>query len=381
MKKVLGTILLTSLAAANVSAQRYKFELNAETPEGQLLQKAGQESDDDKRIALYEEFLKAHPSHAGAGYAWATVQPLYLKSGQLDKALEAADKGLSIDPFNAALGHGGLKAAEQKKDLAAIKTWSGRTAEAAKKILELKAPEDDEEAETHKREVDYAKQVMAYTEYAVYIVALQAQDPATIIDFTETLQQRNPSSEYLPQLNGRYFLALRQTGQADKALAVAEKILDKDQSNEDMLLVAAESYMDGAKKNPDKVLLYAGKIVQMLPSKPAPQGIAEADWQKKRDTTLGVAHWMIGMTHGTQNKWIQTDQAMRAALPLIAGNQQLLGPAYFYLGLANYRLAEGPKGDKKRLPDARKYTQLCTQINGPYQAPAIKNLNAMNAGK
>jgi len=76
------------------------------------------------------------------------------------------------------------------------------------------------------------------------------------------LQAQNPQSQYLAQTVPILFLAYRQTGAYDKALALAEKTLATDQSNEDMLLVVTDSYLQ-SKKDPDKVHAYSAKIVEV----------------------------------------------------------------------------------------------------------------------
>jgi hypothetical protein len=55
----------------------------------------------------------------------------------------------------------------------------------------------------------------------------------------------------------------------------------------------------------------------------------------------------------------------------------MLAEALFYLGLANYRLAEG--GQKERAGDAVRFSQQCAAIPGPFQVPARTNLKAIRA--
>jgi tetratricopeptide (TPR) repeat protein len=368
------------LSLAPLCAQRQKLSINAETPEGQLLQKASQESDDTQKLALLEEFLSKYPAHDGAGWAWSQAVPLYLKAQQFDKTVDGATKALAIDPSNAVVAYQALEACEQKKDYEGIKAWSAKTREAADKVLESQKPTDADELENWNRDVDYAKQVKTRADYSLYAAAVQCPDPKMTVSLCEALEKQNPSSEYLPQAAGRYFVALRQSGQEPKAVALAEKMLAKDQTNEDMLVVAASHYMDPKSKDDDKALGYATKLVDLMNTKPAPQGVPPADWDKKKDSLIGLGYWMQGMIYGGQSKWPQTDKSFRAALPHIQGND-LLAPAYFYIGLADFRMSEGPKGNKALLGDAKKFNQLCANIKSPYQAQAQKNIAAMAAAK
>lgn len=374
-------LLCVTLAVAPALAQRHKFDLNTSTPEGKLLQEAGQAADDAGKIKLYNEFLEKNPKHAAAAWVYDQVVPLYLKAGDFDKTIAGAESSLAIDPANPVIAYQALQASEQKKDFEGVKKWSAATEAAARKVLALPKPADEEEVEAWKREVDYSQQVIKRTEYSLYATMLQAADPKAQVGLYEELERRNPASEYLGQGAGRYFIALRQTGQEEKAFRVAEKALAVDQNNEDMLAVVASRYLDPGTKDPAKSLAYAAKLVEVMNAKPAPEGVPAADWEKKKTSLVGLGYWIQGMNHGSQSNWAQTDKAFRAALPMIQGQNELLAPAYFYLGLANYRMGAGPKGNKALLADARKFNQACAALKSPYQAQAQKNLTAMGAGK
>src|SRR5262249_33431579 len=159
----------------------------------------------------------------------------YLKANQFDKALAAGEKLLAIDPDDPSAAHSCLKAAEGKKDAALIRRWAGTTSQLARKAAAAPEPKEAGAVENWKGTVDYAKQVDVYTEYSLYAAALGTADPAQKIALHDALEAQNPQSQYLPQLDGPYFLALRQSNQNDKAVAVAEKVLQKNQDNEDML--------------------------------------------------------------------------------------------------------------------------------------------------
>jgi len=361
-----------ALAAGLATAQRHKLTINAETPEGQLLQQIGQETDESKKLALLEKFAAEHPKHEGITWVYAQMIPAYTKANQFDKAMEAGEKLLAVDPEDLEMAHAALKAAEAKKDPAAVIKWAAKASEAARKVAQTPKPQEEGEVEDWKTQVDFAKQLDVYTEYALYATALQTTDPRKKIQLVEVLEQRNPQSQYLPQIVGQRFLAYRQAGENEKAVALAEKVLEKEQDDEDMLLVVANSYLE-KKKEPDKVLAYSARILEIMKTKAKPEGVSEADWDNKKKLTVGLAHWMTGVIHATQGKWAQADTALRAALPLVGGNEQLKAAALFFLGLSNYRLGE-KSGDQDRILDAVRFTEQCAAIRSPYQTQARANL-------
>ena len=93
---LLGLVLLTLPAAAQ--EQKQHFTINVSTPEGQMLQAIGQESDDDKKLALAQDFLDKYPKHEGAGWVTGQLEVIYVKQKEYDKALEVGDKGHSQQP-------------------------------------------------------------------------------------------------------------------------------------------------------------------------------------------------------------------------------------------------------------------------------------------
>ncbi len=71
---------LAILLAGAGWAQRPKFDFNTATPEGKLLQQAGTETDETRKLALFEEFVKTYPKHGGTAWAYSQLQPYYLKA-------------------------------------------------------------------------------------------------------------------------------------------------------------------------------------------------------------------------------------------------------------------------------------------------------------
>lgn len=376
--------LAAALLAAPLQAQQARFQIDAQTPEGLLLQMAGSESDEAKKIELYQEFLQKYPNHAGKVYALNQVLPLWLKAKAHDKVIDGAKEVLAAEPDNAPAAYNALQACEEQKNASCIVEWANATIAAAKKKIESKAPEDETEAETWKSEVDFARQVTTRAEYSFYAGALQSADPQSIVTLAEGLMQANPKSQYMGQTAGRGFVALLQMKDLKKALEFAENAAAQGFANEDMLLFAADTHLSST-KDFDKAADYAGQLVSMLPEKAAPEGMAEADWATKKKNTLARGYWIAGIALGTREKWAECEKMLSEGLQTIrasAAANDLLPGAHFYLGLANYNLAgKGPKRDKARLAAAQKHWSACAQMKSPFQARAQQNLTALAAGK
>lgn len=367
MKRLVIVLLFASVALAQ--RQRLPMTLNSETPEGQMLQQIGQEAAADKKLVLIEEFVTKYPAHEATGWALVQLQMGYLDQKQFDKALEAGEKLLKLDPMDAEVAHQNLKAAEGKKDPSLVTRWSGETAQIAQKVIASPQPPEESQVDEWKRQVEFSKQVIAYTEYSLYALAVQLQEPREQAALIETLEQRNPKSEYLDRARSTQFTAYLRMQDMDKAVGVAEKVLAKDENNEDMLILAAGYYLE-KKTEPEKVLAYAGKSIQVLSTKPTPQGVVEAEWKKRAAQLTGRAYWIQGKQYFNQNKLKDSDKALRAALPDIE-EPGLKADTLFHLGLINYRL--------QNIMDAVKFNEQCAAIKSPYQATAQKNLRAIRS--
>jgi hypothetical protein len=186
-----------------------------------------------------------------------------------------------------------------------------------------------------------------------------------------------------------YLFGLAQIGRGAEIAGVAEKAVELDKNNDAMIVTAAESYL--ALENYDKVAIYAKMLFDTMPAKAAPQGMDAAQWEKTKADRMARANYYSGRVANAQKNWADEDKSMRAALPLAAGNNDLLGPINFYLGFANYEMAKAPKAPAKApakaaakppyMADAKKFTAACAEIPGPYQETCKKNLAGMAAGK
>jgi len=373
----LSLALALTLAAGTLLAQRQRFTINAETPEGQLLQQIGEQEDPAQKLALLEKFAAEYPNHEAIPWVHAHMVRVAAKANQLDKALQAGDKAMALDPEDLETAHEALKAAEAKKDPATLIAWAGKVSAAARKVAATPKPKEEDEVEDWKTAVDFARQLDIYTEYSLYALALQTVDVHQRILLTEALEKQNPDSQYLPQIANLRFIAYLQAGQTEKAVALAEKVLETDQSNEDMLLAVADSYRH-QKKDPDRVLAYCAKARELVATKPKPEGVAAEAWETRKRQITGRAHYLAGLTHVARNNWAKADKELRAALPGIADNPTMNAEALFYLGLANFRMGE-KDCDPSRIVDAVNFTKQSAAIKSPYQAPARQNLKAFQA--
>jgi tetratricopeptide (TPR) repeat protein len=368
--KIVVILFAFVLAGGNGWAQCHKLgEINTASPEGQLLQQAGQESDPAKKLVLLEQFAAQYPKHEAIGWVYEQMLDGYLKTNQPDKALAIGEKLDTVPPECVESAHQTLKAAEMKKDPDQVKKWSARTAELAQKVIASPQPTNSDDVENWKARVDYAKQVNTYSEYSLYATALQTPDPKKEAELLEALQQRNPKSEYLAKATDPLFLAYQKAGENDKAVALARQVAANGQPGEDMLLILADDALK--KKEAEQVHTYSAKLVEVMNSKPKPDGVADADWTKRKETIIGLAHYMSGKEYYNQAKFGPADKELREALPLVEGNPNIHTEVLYLLGYANYKL--------EKIQEAANFYKACAAMKSPFQALANKNLVALRS--
>ncbi len=370
MKSCFLVLALLVLPAA-AQEQKQHFTINVGTPEGQMLQSIGQESDDDKKLTLARDFLDKYPKHEGAGWVAGQVEAIYVRQKDYDKALEVAEKALANDPNNLDVAYNGLKAAEGQEDPGLVKTWSARTSQIARKaIAATKAPADDDE----KQALEYIKGVDTYSEYALYALAIKLRDPKQLAELGAALEQQNVKSQYMPLLSGIYLNSLAPSGQSAKICPTAEKLALANSKDADALIYAADCNL--RKSSFDRAAAHATRAIEAIGSRPKPEGVTDADWANKKAASLGRANWIVGVAYASQQKYGPADKALRAALPSVKGDAQSNAAALFFLGLSNYSLGKAI-GDKAKIREGLRYFEQCSEISSPYQDQSSKNVRTI----
>lgn len=260
-----------------------------------------------------------------------------------------------------------LRDAVEKKDPAEVKTLVAQLTPMIKEATAAPAPDAAEEKKAWGDHIAYLKSIAEYCDYALFATAVQGS-PAVTVEFVSLLEQQNPSSKYLDEAYARYFVALNSTGAAAKIPAIAAKAVEHFPENPDLLSVLMETTYG---KQNDRALNYATRLIAAF-SKPKPAEVSAAEWDRKKAAELGRAHWMAGVIYCTAGNFAKADSELRAALPMVAGQNAMTGPALFYLGTANYQLAKMTL-NKARMLEAVKFSKESSAIPGPFADQARHN--------
>jgi tetratricopeptide (TPR) repeat protein len=364
-----GLLAVTPLAAAPA---RKPPVADPNTQEGYLLQLLDAESDTNIKLALLEKFVIQFPNFSSLDGVYADMQSLYVSAGQWGKAIGMGEKLLAIDSQDIEGAQKTLQAAEAKQDPALVKQWTERIRQIAQALVTSPQPKSHDDSDTWHRRVEIARQLTNWEEYSLYKKAFDATDARKKIEYLDELQQRYPDTQYLKPALLLYFLGYQQIGDSRKAFLTGEKILEHDQTHEDVLLLVADTLFR-QKSDSKRVLVYANKIIELMRVKTKPAGLADAAWERQKSTLTGLAYSMIGGVYVGQEQYAAADRTLRKALPLLQGqgHQQQVASMLSYLGWANYKM--------KNYTEATRFYTQCLAINGPYQESAAKNLTVIKS--
>jgi len=266
-----------------------------------------------------------------------------------------------------------LKDAVTSKNVPEIKKLALKIFPLITEALAAPAPQGEDEKEAWSSGIAHAKGIGQYAEYALFSTAIESPAPI-LVDLIITLEEESPKSQYLDRAYGPYLVALTQTGAGSKVPTIAEKALAHFPENEDLLLVLADNAVN--RKQTDRALNYANRLTAALVKHSKPEGTPAAQWERKRNAGLGRGYWIAGMIYGERNQCAAADKNLSAALPLIQGDQPMMGPALFYLGMANYQLGKMTL-NKAKVLEAAKFSEQSAGIESAFADQARHNAIVM----
>lgn len=239
----------------------------------------------------------------------------------------------------------------------------------APKVATGKQPADIDAA-MWKESVDVAKGLLEQEEYAEFAKAVETQDQNEKIRLLENFQRAYPKSRYSDRIWPQLLSAHRITGDTNKALQIAEKMMIADPNDLDALIVSAQIMLE-RKISYTKVIANSNRVLQVLATKPRPEGQSAADWEKRRSYYLATANLLLGNASVNTNAFASADRYLRAALPYFRGAEQTQAGILFYLGWTNYHL--------ENYKEAANFFRACVNLGGAFGDQAMQNLTALKA--
>src|SRR5271167_1798415 len=345
-------------------SQNVRIAIPAGSPEDKELSAIAAESDAQKRIASYEEFIKKYADNKPAlAYGEWQLSIQYLSAGDTAKALEFGDKALELYPNNLDIIVSQVGVAQAMKDSGKVVDYAVRGAAVFHSIASQPKPADVSDTEWVSRvseEENSSKTGYEFLEGAAYSAIAGEQDPNKRMADIEKFTPAFPKSKYEVQVSQLALYSLQQLNQPQRVEAYGEKALAANPDSVPTLLMLANAYAEDPKQAA-KAVTYCNKVI----------ALTAAGAEKNQKLSAGVAHSTLGYVYLKQDKLAAAVPELKTAVGLLPDDPQAEQAALFRLGYAY-----GKRNDRA---DAVAALQKAAAIDGPFQSQAKDMLSKINA--
>jgi tetratricopeptide (TPR) repeat protein len=353
-------------------AQIENIVIPAGTPEDQALQAITKEPDDQKKLAMYEDFLKQFSSNpAAVAYGNWQISQAYQGTGDLQKALDYGDKALASAPHSLDILVSQASIAQQLKNNSKLFDYAVRGGEVYNSIGKAAKPEglsaEDFASQTQSQK-EGAKTSYEFLEAAGFNVIVDETNAKARMNDIDRFTPAFPNSRFDEPLASYAMMSLSELKDTTRVVAYGEKALAANPNNLAALLLLAGSYVEDSKPGSlAKAVSYAQRAV-VAAKADAP------DADRSRKLSGGVAHSTLGYAYMKQEKTAAAIPELKSASALLKGvDDQQYAVALYRLGYAYAKLSHNT--------EAREALVEAAKIPGPVQPLSQDLLAKVNAAR
>lgn len=361
---ILSSVVLLSLIGWS---QNTSIVIPAGTPEDKDLAAITAESDAQKRIAAYQDFLTKYADNKpAAAYAQWQLSQQYLAAGDTAKAMEYGSKAMEAYPDNLDIIMSQASVAQAMKDNGKVVDYAVQGAKVFHSIATQPKPADLPDAEWPTRiasEENAARPDYDFLETSAYNAIASEQDPNKRMNEIEKFTPAFPKSKFEDQITQLALYSLRQLNQPQRLLSYGEKTLAANPDSIPTLLMMADAY-SADPKDAGKAATYANRVLTLVGTNPAGQ-------DKTKRSYAGLAHTTLGRAELNQDKLVPAVTDLKTAVNLLQDDPQDQQQALYFLGYASAK--------QNHKADAVAALEKAAAISGPYQGPAKDMLAKVNA--
>jgi len=375
MKHGRWSVLLVAFLLAGAAFSRGQIEnivIPAGTPEDQALQAITKEPDDQKKLAMYEDFLKQFSSNpAAVAYANWQISQAYQGTGDLQKALDYGDKALASAPHSLDILVSQASIAQQLKNNPKLLDYAVRGGEVYNSIGKAPKAEgvSDQDFASHVQEQkDGAKTSYDFLEAAAFNVIVDDTNAKSRMSDIDRFTPAFPNSRFDEPIASYAMMSLTELKDTARVVAYGEKALAANPNNLPALLLLAGTYVEDPKPGGvAKSVTYAQRAVAV-----AKADAPDAD--RTRKLSGGVAHSTMGYAYMKQEKTAAAITELKSAAGLLKGvDDQQYAVALYRLGYAYAKLSHNT--------EAREVLLEAAKIPGPVQPLSQDLLAKVNAAR
>lgn len=367
-------ILFSCLAfiTSSARAQVDHIVIAAGTDEDHALQAISNESDAQKKLAMYEDFVQKFSANpAAVAYGNWQIAQAYQASGDMQKALEYGDKALTGSPHNLDILVSQTNIAIQAKNNTGAADYIARGGEVCQSVAKQPKPEgmsDDDFARKVSDDKTTIQSNCDFLESAGVNVISTESDPKARMNDIDKFTSAFPNSKYQENISSLALESLSQLNDSVRLVAYGEKVLAGDPNSVPALLLLANFYGNDPKPgSAAKAVAYSQKVIEISKAD-AP------DADKSKKISAGVAHDTIGWAYLKQEKTTAAIPELKSAAALLKGeDDQQYARALYGLGFAYGKLS--------KLTEAREVLTEAVKIPGPLQSMSQDLLAKVNSAR
>ena len=305
MTRTISTLLLVlGLAGATFAQDAPNIRnptINTESAEGKPLVEAGLAESAAERIPILENYLQQFPEGQFRGYGLFQAQRAYMETENNEKVVEVGKELIEIVPNDLEVRHNVNQALVQ------LQKWEDLypLLVEARPIAEKQANEpeptsgDEEEMEAWKVQKAYADGVVEWLEWATNTATMQQTDPNAKVEWMDRLKENYPDSDAAQGLETQYVMAYQQMGDQENMVAWMKKAVEAGSQDETYYYTLAEDALN--KGEEEAAIEYAEKTLEILETKPAPEGMAEEQWTAHKEKISAYAQFLLGRVYMPKN--------------------------------------------------------------------------------
>ncbi len=379
MKRYAGSLVVVIVSFFGFSvlqstAQVDHIVIAAGTPEDHDLQAITSEQDPQKKLALYEDFVKKFSENpAAVAYGNWQLSQAYQGTGDLQKALDYGDKALAGSPHNLDILVSQASIAQQAKNNTKLVDYASKGGEVCTLISKRAKPENMS-AEDFARQLTEEKSSVQnscdFLENSGFNVITSESDPKSRMADIEKFTAAFPESKFQDQVSSyaMFTLGPGQLNDPARLVAFGEKTLASNPNSLPALLLLGSFYSDDPKPGSiGKAVTYAQKAL-VVAKADAP------DADKSRKLSAGVAHSTLGYAYMKQEKTAAAIPELKSAAALLKGqDDQQYAVVLYRLGFAYAKLS--------KTTEAREVLTEAVKIQGPLQPMTQELLTKVNAAR
>lgn len=361
LTRTLLLVIVAAMLACSAGAQLATFSFPAGSPEDVSSDAILKESDGQKRLAMWNDFVQKFASNSLAvAYGEWQLAQIYQTSGDLKAAREAGDKGLQAAPNALDLATTMATIAQAQKDYAGVVTYAAKGAAAFNSIARQPKPEgvaDEDFAKTVKRQQEAAQPSYEFLEGAAMNAIMQEQGTAARVALAKQFSSAFPKSKYAAQVAQYAIIALLQASDYSGLSSYGEQAVKENPGNATIVMLVASGYSEDAKSpaHLQQAAAYAQRAADLAS---AQKDLSE----EQKNSIVGAAKSALGWSLLRQEKTAAAIPELKAAEPLLKSSPNDYAKVLFGLGYAYAKL--------NRAAEAKAVLAQASAIAGPYQQPA-----------